>query len=346
MDLVITIHAALTPSEILAAAIPLKEMTDNLGKFEIIAEELVCHLVATKFGSQIQAINPATTNHKRMHHVMQLIHAHQDTQPTPTLAHAAVASTKHVYVKGTTLNKSDGSYTCKVCHKVVTNPQTHNATNCTQRKSAPTPPQGLLPSAGGRGRGKGGRGSGAGGLTPQQQMQQMQQQLHALQQRHAHYAQSINASGVQPGMAAYPLVFPQQFANAQSQLSPAASGPHMAEPQAQWAPQPGQFVNPPVHVSFTALNTTGQTRILDSGASITTIGSHIPLFNSTRSNILLRTTQGCTSNVLQGFCKLVFADQHGQPALIQLPAISSPDFQPDIVLISYHQLLTLGYTFS
>lgn len=59
--------------------------------------------------------------------------------------------------------------------------------------------------------------------------------------------------------------------------------------------------------------------------------------------LLLRTTQGCTPRVFQGTCRLVFLDIHAHEVNISLPAVTSPDIQPDIVLLSYHQLLKAGY---
>jgi hypothetical protein len=92
------------------------------------------------------------------------------------------------------------------------------------------------------------------------------------------------------------------------------------------------------HVS----NARGNTRIIDCGASITTVGMHTSLHGMLPATMLLRTTQGCTPRVFKGTCRLSFPDAHGKLAEISLPAITSPDIQPDIVLLSYHQLLQHG----
>jgi hypothetical protein len=86
-----------------------------------------------------------------------------------------------------------------------------------------------------------------------------------------------------------------------------------------------------------------KTQVLDCGASITTVGMHTSLQGMFPVPLLLRTTQGCTPRVFQGTCRLVFLDIHAHEVNISLPAVTSPDIQPDIVLLSYHQLLKAGY---
>ena len=86
-----------------------------------------------------------------------------------------------------------------------------------------------------------------------------------------------------------------------------------------------------------------KTQILDSGASITTVGSATALQDKVPCNVTLRMTRGATNNVYGGECTLIFLDVYNEPVEMCLPAITSPDIEPRIVLVSYHQLLTLGY---
>jgi hypothetical protein len=79
--------------------------------------------------------------------------------------------------------------------------------------------------------------------------------------------------------------------------------------------------------------------ILDSGASITTVGHNTPLKHIKPSCLTLKMTGSVSHRVSQGLAAFRFLDINKKPVVLLLPAITSPDVDPDIVLISLSQLL-------
>ena len=84
--------------------------------------------------------------------------------------------------------------------------------------------------------------------------------------------------------------------------------------------------------------------LLDSGASITTVGRATRLEQVTPSNLILKMTGGQSSRCFEGIASFTFMDVNNWPVTLSLPSITSPDVDSDVVLISYCQLLKMGYT--
>ena len=272
-----------------------------------------------------------------------------------TQAHAAT-SIKHAHIataqipKGCFLNDNN-EVCCAYCH--VKSNKGHCYSNCRKRLSD-------------QGSSKPGQGSNRqqdassslnkqtqGGAPRTRQQQQASRSSAPPRGSRAHFTAAEDEAAEEPSPAQFaippgyqliPILGHQAAASGPSSAAYAAraSAPAAAAGSNQWLP-PGQIsLCRPQHMAYAHAASPG-TRLLDSGASVTTVGSHTHLDCVRPSNIRLHTTSGCTSNTFEGTCTLVFADQHGMPVTLKLPALSSPDIQPSIVLISYHQLLVLGF---
>jgi hypothetical protein len=286
----------------------------------------VHHLIAT-LGSEIPALQNMAPSSPCLPSTIFQIQAYGAA--VETSAHASIVASSPDVPEG--CYKDNKGLHCKGCHKPVQDPVKHNANNC-RSKAANATSQAK-------------KGSKQHGKQRAQQSQQQQQP-----KSHAHFtaeasqspAQSASPTTMQlpPHAGVQPAYYPAMF-QYPPYMAPSAAG--SAPPY----PPPGQsfFLQPGygcAHAASYVPSDTG-TQILDCGASITTVGSSIQLFNSFPINMTLRMTRGSTSRVRQGLCILQFPDVHGKPVSLRLKAITSPDIQADILLVSYHQLLLERY---
>lgn len=305
----------------------LETLVRHVGSFTFNAATFSFFLLMQKFSSEVPALLTIPTGAPDLSTAMFHLMAAAPS-PTTAEAHAAVTSNPKGCVKD-----EAGNVYCAHCMKPVKDPGVHNATNC--RSRAAGKPQ-------------------KNGKPKQKQQKSKAQQSQHQGRNHAHYTA---AEAQHPAQAGPPAVVPNPSSTAVPPgyvLIPA----HQYVPQypptygsasgsASPYPPAGQLpCSPhPVAHAYAAAHAPAERspRILDCGASITTVGSSIPLYNSFPVSMTLRMTRGSTTRVRQGTCTLVFPDVRGNPVSLQLPAITSPDIQSDILLVSYHQLLRLGY---
>ena len=254
-------------------------------------------------------------------------------------------------------------FACNGCHRKVKDPTTHrcapNPNNNTNNHNNNNRGRG---SNRGRGRGQRGASNAPGGLPPYNSPA-ARGAAHT-GTRGAHHMAHFTGMDSQALASGPPSGLPLQFYG-QAPGLPSYPPPH-GNP---WAQMPGSMLqahmcrHPPVvsyshvyspylysHVpmypypqAMAYYSHPNVTRIIDCGASFTTVGSNTPLRNASPCSMLLRTTQGYTSNLVMGTCSFVFPDKLNVPVTMELQAISSPDIHSDIVLISFFQLLFNGY---
>lgn len=311
----------------------MRQQISRTGTITVDAGEFGSFLVAHHLGSTLPPEPSEGWNMAVIDHHVQL---HVQTTSTMS-AHAAVTGSSqktpksggqahgagHKVPKGVYVD-SRGTH-CSYCNRIVkADGKHHNEDNCHQKqrdlgqhKSHGAAHFQQTPAHRG-GYPGGSRGGHRGGFS----------------HSHAHYAGAPPQFEMYPGQPPYtPVITPQYPVN------PASVYSSMSAYQPPSPYEPGQSTM----YAHSALPHPHITRIIDCGASITTVGGNTPIHSVFPARLTLRTTQGCTQRVFQGTCNFIFPDTHGRTVRITLPAITSPDIQPDIVLLSYHQLLSLGY---
>jgi hypothetical protein len=327
-----------SPAEYLQIEQDVQTRARQLGDITINVPTYVAHHLVARFSQLIPSLANLDRNDLNLatctHHMTLYVNA----QNANSEAHAAVADPKN-NTKGTVATKVEpgcvieaGVQKCKFCKKPTPSSAHHSWNNCRQRKIKQEADQAAAKAAKASSKNK-----EAGQPPPHS---------------HAHFSAAGHAPAQQPGVQApyayppgpygsYPAAFAPGFGAA-----PPAFGPPSAYGQNPWSTPPGQctpnyavahhacVVQPPAH---------RVTQIIDCGASITTVGTSTPVHNSRPISMMLRTTQGYTQRIRQGMCTLRFPDENGRPISFHLQAITSPDIQTDLVLVSYHQLLRAGY---
>ena len=256
---------------------------------------------------------------------------------------------------GCSLNAA-GKVVCSYC-KISSNGD-HSWTTCRKRLADQQQGHGKQGQGSNKQQGAASNKQTQGGTAKSQQ--QALRSSASSQGRRAHFTAAEDADSEDQPPAEFPppptgysyLLVPNHSYQAAAQGPPSAayaalgSAPVAAAPGANPWLQQGQirpnYSCAPKQMAYAHAASPG-TRILDSGASVTTVGSNTHMEHVRPSNIRLHTTSGFTHNTLEGTCTLVFPDHHGRPVTLKLSALSSPDIEPGIVLISYHQLLKLGY---